>query len=91
MSFSDSRNKGQYDLNGRGHVLNLPTGIRMYLVSRLHDGSRKVRSYTPFFILNGAFPVDGSVGTTVKPIPTKLITQLTGQSILIKERKKRRR
>ena len=52
-------------------MLDLFTGIRIYLASRLHDGNKKVRSYTLFFRLNGALPADGSAETTVKSIPIK--------------------
>jgi hypothetical protein len=72
-------------------MLDLLIGIRMYLASRLYDGNRKVRNCMPFFRLNGTLPANGSAGTTVKSIPIKSIIQLIGQSILIKERKKRRR
>jgi hypothetical protein len=54
-------------------MLNLPTGTKMYLVSRLHDGNKKVRNYTPFFRLNEVLSADGSAGTTVKSISIKPI------------------
>jgi hypothetical protein len=54
-------------------MLDLSTGIRVYLASRLHDENKKVRNYTPFFRLNEILPADGSAGTTVKSIPIKLI------------------
>jgi hypothetical protein len=69
-------------------VLNLPTGIKIYVRSRLHDKDRKVRSYTPFFRPDGILPADGLTKKETEPIPTEEITQLTKQSIPIGKRKK---
>jgi hypothetical protein len=54
-------------------MLDLPIGTKVYLVSRLYDGNRKVRNYTLFFRLNGALPADGFAGTTVESISIKPI------------------
>ena len=41
----------------------------MYVRSRLYDKDRKVRSYTPFFRLNGILPADGLIREKTEPIP----------------------
>jgi hypothetical protein len=72
-------------------MLDLSTGIRVYLISRLHDRGRKVRNYTPFFRPNGTLPANGLTRKKIKPIPTGQITQSTEQSIPIGKRGKQRR
>jgi hypothetical protein len=69
----------------------LPTGIRMYVESQLHDRGRKIRSYTPFFRLDGTLLTNGLIRKTAKPIPTKKTIQLIMQPIPIGEKKKRNR
>jgi hypothetical protein len=77
MSLNDSKNTGREHLNDRNHVLDLPTGIKMHMGSRLYDRDKKIRSYTPFFKLDGILPTNGLTKETTKPIPTKKTTQLT--------------
>jgi hypothetical protein len=68
MPFNSFSNKGLRVLNNGNHMLDLPTGTRLYVRSRLHNGSKKVRSYTPFFRPNGILPVNGLIREKIKPI-----------------------
>jgi hypothetical protein len=52
-------------------MLDLPTKIRLYVESRLHDKNKKVRNYTPFFKSDGILPANGLIREKVKPIPIK--------------------
>jgi hypothetical protein len=49
MSPNSSLNKELRNPNNRNHVLDLPTGTRLYLGSRLYDRDREIRSDTSFF------------------------------------------
>jgi hypothetical protein len=69
MPFNNFLDKGQHNLNDRNHVLNLFTGIRMHVGSRLYNRDRKIRSGTLFFRPNRILPADESAGTTAEPIP----------------------
>jgi hypothetical protein len=60
-------------LNDRNYILNLPTGIRLYVRNRLHDRDRKIRSDTLFFRLNEILPADGLIKKKTKPIPAEKI------------------
>jgi hypothetical protein len=77
MPPNDSQGLGRKDLNNRSHMLNLFTGIKMYMGSRLHDRDRKIRNYTSFFRLDGILPTDGLTRKTVKPISIRKTAQLT--------------
>jgi hypothetical protein len=55
-------------------VLDLFTGIRMYVGSGLHDRGRKICNYTLFFRSDGALPADGFAGKTSKSIPIESMT-----------------
>jgi hypothetical protein len=55
-------------------VLNLLTGAKMHVESRLHNRDKKIRSGTLFFRSDEILPADESTGTTAKPIPTGQIT-----------------
>jgi hypothetical protein len=72
-------------------MLDLSTGTRIYLGSRLYDKNGKVRNGTLFFKLNGVLPADGSAGKKIKSILIESITRLIGQFILVKGKKRRRR
>jgi hypothetical protein len=72
-------------------MLDLSTGTRIYLGSRLYDKNGKVRTGTLFFKLNGVLPADGSAGKKIKSILIESITRLIGQFILVKGKKRRRR
>ena len=74
MSFNSSLNEELRNLNSGSHVLDLPTGTRLYVKSRLHDGGRKVRSNTLFFRLNGILPTNGLIRKKIKPISIGEIT-----------------
>jgi hypothetical protein len=65
------------DLNNKSHILDLSTGIKMHVRSRLHDKNRKIRNYTLFFRLDGTLPTDRFIKKKAKPIPIKKTTQLT--------------
>jgi hypothetical protein len=52
-------------------VLDLSTGIRIYVGNGLHDRDRKIYNYTPFFRLDGALSVDGFAGKTIESISIK--------------------
>jgi hypothetical protein len=91
MSSDDFKNIKREYPNYGNHMLDLSTRTKMYLRGQLHDKSRTIRNYTSFFKPNGALPADGFAEKTVKSILTESTTQLTGQSIPIGERKKRRR
>jgi hypothetical protein len=62
-------------LNDGNHILDLPTGIRLYVRGRLHDKGRKIRSGTSFFRPNRALPADGLTKTKTEQIPVRKITQ----------------
>jgi hypothetical protein len=72
-------------------VLDLSTGIKIYVGSRLYDKDKKIRSCTLFFKPDGTLSTDGLIREKVEPIPIKKTTQLTEQPIPIEERKKRSR
>jgi hypothetical protein len=91
MSPNSFLNKKLRNLNNGNHVLDLPTGIRLYLNNRLYDRDREIRSDTLFFRLDGILPANGLIKKKVKPIPTEKIARLIEQPISIKEKKKRRR
>jgi hypothetical protein len=76
MPFGNSQNERQHNLNNGNYLLDLPTGIRLYVGSRLHNKDRKVRSYTPFFRLNGTLPTNGLTGKEIKSIPIGKTAQL---------------
>jgi hypothetical protein len=67
-------NKELRNLNNGNHVLNLLTGTRLYLGSRLYYRDRKIRSCTSFFRPDGTLFTDGFIREKVKPIPIKKIT-----------------
>jgi hypothetical protein len=69
MSPNSSLNKKLRNLNDRNYVLDLPTGIRLYLNSRLYYRDRKIRSGTSFFKPDGILPTDGFIREKVEPIP----------------------
>jgi hypothetical protein len=71
MSPDSSLNKELRNLNNGNYVLDLPTGTRLYLDSRLYYRGRKIRSYTLFFRLDGTLPTDGFIREKVKPISIK--------------------
>jgi len=73
MSSNSFLNKKSRNLNNKNHVLDLPTGTRLYLDSRLHDRDREIRSGTPFFRPNRILPVNGLTKEKVKPIPIREI------------------
>jgi hypothetical protein len=73
MSFNSSVNKKSRDLNSGSHVLNLPTGTKLYVRSRLYNRGRKVRNYALFFRPNGILPTNGLIKEKIKPIPTEEI------------------
>jgi hypothetical protein len=91
MSPDDSKDKGRKYSNDGNHMLDLSTGIRVYLRGQLCDRRRKVYGCALFFKLNGALPADGFAGKTVESLLIKLIIRPTGQSILVREKEKRRR
>ena len=91
MSPDNSLNKESRNLNNENHVLDLPTGIRLYLSSRLYDKDREIRSDTLFFKLNGILPANGLTKKKVKPILTEKTARPIEQPISIEEREKRRR
>jgi hypothetical protein len=62
------------DLNDRNYVLDLPIRIKVCVRSRLHNGSKKVRSDTLFFRSNEILPANGFTKEKVKPIPIGKIT-----------------
>jgi hypothetical protein len=74
MSPNNSSYKRPRVLNDRNHILNLLTGIKLYVRGRLHDRDRKIRSGTSFFRLNGILPADGFIRKKTKPIPAREIT-----------------
>jgi hypothetical protein len=69
ISFNNFLNKESRILNNENHVLDLSTGIRLYVKSRLYNGDRKIRSNTLFFRSDGILPIDGFTREKVKPIP----------------------
>jgi hypothetical protein len=71
MPPNDSQSSGQRDLNNKNHMLDLSTGTRIYVRSRLHDKGKKIRNYTPFFRPDGTLPTDGLIKKTTEPIPIK--------------------
>jgi hypothetical protein len=91
MSLNNSQGLKQRDLNNKSHVLDLSTGIKIYVGGRLHDKDKKIRSNTPFFRLNGTLLINGLIRETTEPIPIKKITQSIKQSIFIKKREERSR
>jgi hypothetical protein len=91
MSPNDSKNIRRKYLNDRNHVLDLSTGIRMHIKSRLYDKDRKIRNYALFFRLDGTLPTNGLTRKTTEPIPAKKTTQLTQQPIPIEEGETRSR
>jgi hypothetical protein len=91
ISLNSSSNKKSRNPNNESHVLDLPTGTKLYVGSRLHDKNRKIRSDTLFFRPNGILPANGLTKKKVKSILIKQITQSTKQPILLKKREKRRR
>jgi hypothetical protein len=72
-------------------MLDLSTGIRIYVRSRLHDKGRKIRNYTSFFRLDGILPTNGLTRKTTKSIPIRETTQSIKQPIFIEEREERNR
>jgi len=91
MPPNDSQGLKRGNLNHKNHVLNLPTGTRVYVKSRLYDRDRKIRSYTLFFRPDGTLPTDGPTKEKTKSIPARKIIQSTKQPIPIGGSKKRRR
>jgi hypothetical protein len=69
-SFSYKRSR---ILNDGNYMLDLLTGIRLYVRDKLHDRGRKVRSYTLFFRLNGILRTNGLTKKKVKSISIKEI------------------
>ena len=74
MSFNSFLNEGSRVLNNGNHVLDLPTGIRLYVKNRLYNRGRKVRSCALFFRPNGILPTNGLIREKVKSILTGEIT-----------------
>ena len=91
MSPDNFSNEKSRNLNNGNHVLDLPTGTRLYLGSRLYDRGREIRSGTLFFRPDGTLPANGLTKEKVKPIPTEETAQPTKQPIPIKGTEKRRR
>jgi hypothetical protein len=79
------------NLNYRNHVLNLPTGTRIYVRSRLYDRDRKIRSCTSFFRPDGILLTDEFTREKTELIPVKKTTQSIKQSISIKRRREQSR
>jgi hypothetical protein len=73
MSFDSFLNKKLRNPNDGNHVLDLLTGTRLYLGSRLYYKSRKVRSCTLFFRPDRTLPTNGFIKEKVKPVPTREI------------------
>jgi len=69
MSLDSFLNEELCDLNDGNYVLDLLTGTRLYVRSRLYDRGRKVRSYMPFFRPDGILPANGFTREKVEPIP----------------------
>jgi hypothetical protein len=73
MSPNNSQSLRRKNLNYRNYVLDLPTGTKMHVKSRLHDKDRKVRNYTLFFRSDGILPADGFIREKTEPIPVRKI------------------
>jgi hypothetical protein len=71
MSPSDSQSLKRRDLNDKSHVLNLPTGAKIYVRSRLYNKNRKIRSYTLFFRLDGILSTNRLIKKTIEPVSTE--------------------
>jgi hypothetical protein len=88
MSPNNSSNKKSRNLDDKNHVLDLPTGTRLYVKGQLYNKNKEIRSYTLFFRSDGILPANGLTKKKIKPIPIKETAQLTKQSIPIKKREK---
>jgi hypothetical protein len=73
MSLNDFQDLKRRNPNYENHVLDLFTGTRMYVRSRLHDRDKKIRSYTLFFKSDGILPANGFIREKTEPIPVKKI------------------
>ena len=75
ISFNSSLNKESRNLNNGNYVLDLLTGTRLYLGSRLYYRGRKIRGCTLFFRLDGTLPTDGFIREKIEPIPIRETAQ----------------
>jgi hypothetical protein len=72
-------------------MLDLSTGTRIYVRSRLYNKNKKIRSYTPFFRLDETLLTNGLTKKTAEPISIRETTQSTKQLIFIEKREKQSR
>jgi hypothetical protein len=91
MPPNDSQGLKRENPNNGNHMLDLSTGTKIYVRSRLHDGDRKIRSNTPFFRPDGVLPINGLIKKKIKPVPIKKTAQSTKQPIPMEKREKRSR
>jgi hypothetical protein len=76
MPPNDSQGLKRENPNNESHVLDLFTGIRIHVGSRLHDRGRKIRNYTLFFRPDGILPTNGFIREKAELISIRKTTQL---------------
>jgi hypothetical protein len=74
MPPNNSQSQERKNPNNGSHMLDLSTGTKIYVESRLHDRSRKIRNYTLFFRPDETLPTNGLTKKTAEPISIKKTT-----------------